>query len=242
MVKWILIVLGVLLGIVAVLAIVVALQPAEFVVERSLTMAAPPDVVFDQVNDFHKWQAWSPWAKLDPDAQNTFEGPDSGEGAKFAWSGNNDVGEGNMTIVESRRPEQIKIDLRFVRPFEDQADTLFSFAPTSDGTQVTWRMSGTNNFVGKAMCLVVNMDTMVGGDFDKGLAAMKEIAEAQASGASPGDAQPTEEEIDGGTEPELPAEAPKAEPEEATESATENEPAGESGPDASTQRPAPVNP
>ena len=171
--------LGVLLGILAVFAIFVAMQPDEFAVERSTTVAAPPQMVFDQVNDFHKWQAWSPWAKLDPMAKNTFEGPESGEGAKFSWAGNDQVGEGRMEIAESRAPEHIKIDLEFIKPFPAKNVTLFTFAPEGDGTKVTWNMSGTNNFIGKAICMFMNMDKMVGGDFEKGLAAMKAKAEAE---------------------------------------------------------------
>ncbi len=174
----ILIGLGVLLGLVAVFAIFVAMQPDEFAVERSTTVAAPPQVVFDQVNDFHKWEAWSPWAKLDPMAKNTFEGPDSGEGAQFAWAGNNEVGEGQMTIVESRSPEHIKIDLEFIKPMAAENVTLFKFTPEGAGTKVVWTMSGTNDFVGKAFCLFMNMDKMVGPYFEKGLAAMKAHAEA----------------------------------------------------------------
>ena len=171
--------LGVLLGILAVFAIFVAMQPDEFAVERSTTVAAPPQMVFDQVNDFHKWQAWSPWAKLDPMAKNTFEGPESGEGAKFSWAGNDQVGEGRMEIAESRAPEHIKIDLEFIKPFAAKNVTLFTFAPEGDSTKVTWNMSGKNNFIGKAMCLFMNMDKMVGGDFEKGLAAMKVKAEVK---------------------------------------------------------------
>jgi hypothetical protein len=185
--------LGVFLGILAIFAIFVAMQPDEYIVERSTTMTAPPDVVFNQVNDFHKWQAWSPWAKLDPQAQNTFAGSDAGEGAKFSWSGNNEVGEGNMTIVESRPPEHIKVDLHFIKPFEGKADTHFHFAPEGDGTKVTWRMEGQNNFFGKLMCLFMDMDKMIGDKYDEGLAEMKKVAEAEVPiGLTPPESTPAE--------------------------------------------------
>jgi uncharacterized protein YndB with AHSA1/START domain len=167
-----------LVVIVGVAAGVVAMQPADFTITRSATVNAPPAEVFSQVNDFHKWQAWSPWAKLDPDAKNTFEGPSAGEGAIFKWSGNSQVGEGAMTLVESKPNDYIKIKLDFVRPFAASDVANFTFKPEAGQTQVTWTMSGQKNFVCKAIGLCMNMDKMVGGEFEKGLAQMKTIAEA----------------------------------------------------------------
>jgi uncharacterized protein YndB with AHSA1/START domain len=169
-----------LIGVIAVLAIVVALQPADYRVERSATINAPPPVVFAQVNDFHNWEAWSPWAKLDPTARNSFEGPPAGAGAIFRWSGNDKVGQGLMTILDSRASDQIKIKLDFIRPFTDTATTDFTFKPQGDQTTVTWSMSGHRNFMAKAICLFMNMDRSVGGDFEKGLAQIKATAEAAA--------------------------------------------------------------
>src|SRR5580698_1329000 len=103
--------------VIAVAAVVVAMQPADLRITRSATIDAPAGDVFAQVNDFHKWQAWSPWAKLDPAAKNTYEGSSSGEGAIFKWSGNSQVGEGTMTLVESHPSDRIRIKLDFVRPF-----------------------------------------------------------------------------------------------------------------------------
>jgi uncharacterized protein YndB with AHSA1/START domain len=164
------------------LAGVVALQPEDFRVVRSATIAAPPEKAFAQVNDFHHWEAWSPWAKLDPDANNTFEGPEAGNGAIFKWSGNDKVGEGQMTLLESRPNELIRIKLGFVRPFEDTSDVEFTFAPKADQTLVTWTMSGKHtSFLSKAICLVMNMDKMVGSDFEKGLASMKQVVESERS-------------------------------------------------------------
>ena len=117
-------------------------------------MAATPAAVFAQVNDFHKWEAWSPWAKMDPEREeSTFDGPTSGEGAKFAWDGNKDVGAGNMTITESVPNDHIRIRLEFIRPFAGVNDTLFTFKPIGDKTNVTWTMSGKNNFITKAISL-----------------------------------------------------------------------------------------
>jgi uncharacterized protein YndB with AHSA1/START domain len=164
--------------IVVVLVVIVALQPSEFRVVRSATISAPPPAVFAEVNDFHKWEAWSPWAKLDPAAKNSFDGPAAGTGAIFNWSGNNEVGEGRMTITESRPSDLIRIKLDFTKPFEATNTTEFTFKPEGNQTVVTWSMFGTNNFVAKAFCLFNSMDKMVGGQFEKGLASMKSIAEA----------------------------------------------------------------
>jgi hypothetical protein len=165
--------------IVAGLAVVIALQPSKFSISRSATIAAAPGAVFVQVNDFHNWEAWSPWAKLDPKSKVTFEGPASGKGAVFKWSGNAEVGEGSMTIVDSQPASQIKIKLAFVKPFESTADTRFDFAPAGAGTAVSWTMSGeNNNFIAKAFCLIMGgPDKMIGPEFEKGLAQMKAAVE-----------------------------------------------------------------
>jgi hypothetical protein len=173
-------ILIVLVAILAIFAGVVALQPAEFRIVRSATIAAPAAVVFSQVNDFHNWQAWSPWARLDPAAKNSFEGPASGTGAIFKWSGNNQVGEGTMTLTDSEPNDLIKIKLDFVRPMVNTNAVEFTFKPEGDQTLVTWNMTGRNNFIGKAFCLFMDMDKLVGAQFEKGLAQMKAIAEAAA--------------------------------------------------------------
>jgi hypothetical protein len=192
------ILLGALLAIVAAVLVfvaVVAMQPADFRITRSATIAAPPAVVFDQVNHLRKWEAWSPWAKLDPNVKNTFEGPPSGEGAKFHWSGNDDVGEGVMTVTESRAPEFLQLNLQFVRPFEDAATVQFDFKPAGEGTEVIWTMLGQNNFMAKAMCLFMDMDAMIGGDFERGLADMKKLAEAAASQPSVESTEPVDSSL-----------------------------------------------
>jgi uncharacterized protein YndB with AHSA1/START domain len=164
--------------IVVVLAAVVALQPAEYRVARTTTISAPPPVVFAQVNDFHKWGAWNPWAKLDPAMKQTYEGAPAGTGAVYTWAGNNQVGEGRMTMTESRPNELIRIRLEFLEPMASTATAEFTFTPEGDATSVTWSMSGQNNFVGKAIGLFMNMDQMIGGAFEQGLAHMKSAAEA----------------------------------------------------------------
>ena len=169
-----------LVVIVAALVVVVAMQPAEFHVTRTATMAAPAPVVFAQVNDFRKWEAWNPWARIDPAMKQTYTGAPASVGAIYTWAGNHEVGEGRMTIIESRPSELIRVRLDFVQPFAGTSVAEFTFKPEGDRTVVTWSMRGTNTFVAKAVHLVMNMDRMIGGQFDQGLAHMKSVAEAAA--------------------------------------------------------------
>lgn len=165
---------------VALFIVVVAMQPSEFQVARTATIAAPQAEVFAQVNDLRKWDAWSPWAKLDPDAKINFEGPEAGQGAAMSWAGNDKVGEGKMTIVESKPDEAVKLKVDFVRPFEGTSNSNFAFKPEGDGTSVTWAMSAHHNFLEKAFCLVMNGKKMIGGDMEKGLAQLKSLAEQKS--------------------------------------------------------------
>ena len=175
-------ILIVLVVIVVGLAAVIALQPARYGVSRSITIAAPAPVVFAQVNDFHSWSAWSPWEKIDPAMKRTYEGPPAGAGTSYTWVGNREVGEGRMTIVESHPSDLIRVKLEFVKPFAGTSVAEFTFKPEGkpegDRTIVTWSMTGDKNFIAKAIHLVMNMDRMIGDQFDKGLAAMKTVAEA----------------------------------------------------------------
>jgi hypothetical protein len=182
MLKKILIGVAVLLG---VLVVVIATRPATFHVERSTTVQAPPAAVFAQVNDFHAWRAWSPWEKLDPNMQRTHTGAASGAGAQYAWQGNHEVGEGRMTIEKSQAPSLVAIQLEFIKPFEATNRATFTFNPVPEGTQVTWAMDGTNNFFAKAAHLFMDIDKMVGADFERGLASLKAIAESSAAAGTP---------------------------------------------------------
>ena len=177
MLKWI---LAAVATVVVVFLIVVALQPSDFKVERSATLRAPAPAAFAQVNDFNNWRAWSPWEKIDPALKRQYEGPKAGTGAVYAWQGNKDVGEGRMTITESRPGELVRIKLEFFKPFAATNTAEFSFKPTGDSTAVTWSMSGQNNFLSKAICLFVDMDKMVGGMFEQGLAQMKTVVERRS--------------------------------------------------------------
>lgn len=177
MLKWS---LAAIAAVVVIFLIVVALQPSDFRIERSATMRAPAPAAFAQVNDFQNWRAWLPWEKVDPALKRQYEGPRAGTGAIYAWQGNKDVGEGRMTITESRPGELVRIKLEFFQPFAATNTAEFSFKPAGDSTAVTWSMTGQNNFLSKAMCLFVNMDKMVGGMFEQGLAQMKSVVETKS--------------------------------------------------------------
>jgi uncharacterized protein YndB with AHSA1/START domain len=170
--------LGVLL---VILVGVIATRPSEFTIQRSLAMSAPPEVVFAEVADFHQWPDWSPWEKLDTAMKKTFSGAEQGPGAVYEWAGNDQVGEGRMTIRRAEPGKEVDILLEFMKPFAATNDTLFTFSPDGKGTQVTWSMTGKNDFMGKAFSLVMDMDSMVGKDFESGLVAMKAAAETEAA-------------------------------------------------------------
>jgi carbon monoxide dehydrogenase subunit G len=170
-----------LAAIILIFVVVVALQPSEFRIERSAAIPAPQAQVFAQVNDFHKWEAWSPWAKLDPAAKVAFVGPSEGEGTVMTWAGNDEVGEGKMTLTESRPSDLVKIKVDFVKPFERTSTSEFDFKPEGDQTGVTWTMSAHHSFIEKAFCLLMNGKKMVGDDMEKGLAQVKSVVEAARS-------------------------------------------------------------
>src|SRR5207302_4610252 len=164
--------------IVVVFVVIVAMQPSEFGVVRSATISAPAPALFAQVNDFHKWEAWNPWGKLDPTMKQAYEGAPAGTGAIYTWSGNNEVGEGRMTITESRPSDLIRIKLEFLKPFAATNTAEFTFKPEGNRTVVTWSMAGNVNFMAKIVHLFMDMDRMIGGNFEKGLAQLKSVVEA----------------------------------------------------------------
>jgi uncharacterized protein YndB with AHSA1/START domain len=166
----IIILLGVLLGI-------AASKPNEFSVRRTTRIKAPPDRIFPQINDFHNWAAWSPYEKLDASMTKTFSGPTSGKGAVYEWDGNSKVGKGRMEITDVSAPRKIVIKLDFVRPFRANNTAEFTLDPQGDSTDVTWSMKGASAFVMKLMGVFMNMDKLIGRDFETGLANLKANAE-----------------------------------------------------------------
>ncbi|QDE71065.1 MULTISPECIES: SRPBCC family protein [Myxococcus] len=173
----------ILVGLAAVILLFVGFvvtRPDTFTYQRAAVLPVSADIAFALVNDFHRWTEWSPWDGLDPQAQRTYSGAESGTGAGYAWVGNDQVGEGRMTITDSKANEQVTIKLEFIKPFAATNTSTFAFSAAEGGTQVVWAMSGENNFVSKAMSLFMDMDAMIGKDFEKGLATMKDVAVADA--------------------------------------------------------------
>lgn len=168
------------IALIAVLVLVVATRPSHLHVERSATIEAAPDLVFPLINDFHAWSSWSPWEKLDPDMKREFSGAPQGRGAWYGWTGNDQVGVGNMQITDSKPAQEVTILLEFKKPWEATNITTFRLAATPQGTKVTWSMDGENNFAAKAMSLVMDMDQMIGKDFEAGLANLGAVAEHAA--------------------------------------------------------------
>jgi hypothetical protein len=163
---------------VAAFLMIVSLQPNDFRMSRSIIINANQAVIFPYINNLHKWDDWSPWAKLDPDCKNEFEGPDAGVGAVFKWEGNKKVGKGIMTIIESNQNELVQIQLEFLKPFKATNLAQFTLRPELNETHVTWSMFGKNSLIGKVISLVMNCEDMVGKQFDQGLATIKSLAEA----------------------------------------------------------------
>lgn len=174
--KVVLAVVVVVVGFVA----VVATRPNTYRVERSLTMAAPAELPFGLVNSFGNWRHWSPWEKLDPAMKRTLDGPFAGPGAIYKWTGNDKVGEGQMTILDSQIYSSIRVQLEFIRPFPDTSVSTFTFEPAAEGVTVRWAMDGKHTFMSKAMCLFMDLDAMIGKDFEQGLANMKSLVEPEA--------------------------------------------------------------
>ena len=167
----------VLVAVVAAILIFAATKPDSFRVERSTTIKAPPEKIFALINDFHKWGGWSPWEKLDPAMQRTFTGAPEGKGAAYAWNGSGKVGAGRMEIMESAPPSKILIKLDFIKPFEGHNTAEYTLTPKADSTDVTWAMHGPTPFISKLVQVFFSMDSMIGKDFEAGLANLKAIAE-----------------------------------------------------------------
>ena len=154
----------------------VASRPDTFHIERSGPVNAPVEVPFSLVNDLHAWARWSPFEKFDPNMKKTFEGPPAGPGAIFGWSGNSKAGEGRITILETKPFERILIKLDFFRPFKATNQATFTFIPADGGTRVTWGIDGKKNFMLKMVHLFMDMDQMIGKDFEEGLANLNNVA------------------------------------------------------------------
>ena len=176
MIKKIAIAVGVLIG---ALLIYAATQPDTFRIQRAATIKAPPERIFAVLNDFLRWESWSPWEKKDPAMKRTFSAVTSGKGAVYAWEGNRDVGQGRMEMAESVPPSKVAIKLDFVKPFETHNIVEFTLESQGDSTNVAWVMQGPMLYISKLITVFVNMDSMVGKDFEAGLANLKAVTENQ---------------------------------------------------------------
>ena len=175
----VLIIIAVLLALaIAVALIAASAKPDTFKVQRSAVIAAAPERIFSLIADFHQWRGWSPWEHRDPAMKRTFDGPPSDVGAVYAWDGNRNVGAGRMEIIEATVPSQIMIKLDFIKPFEGHNIAEFALQPQGSATAIVWTMHGPAPLLSKLMQLVMNMDKMIGKDFEAGLAGLKRLAEA----------------------------------------------------------------
>ncbi len=169
--------LAIVAVVIAGLLVAAAARPDSFRVVRSTTIKAPPERIFPLISDFQRWSAWSPYEKKDPAMKRSFDGPAAGKGAVYAWEGNKDVGKGRMQIADASAPSRVVLNLDFSEPFEAHNMVDFTLEPKGDATEVTWSMRGPMPFVSKLITLFIDMDRMVGGDFEAGLANLTALAE-----------------------------------------------------------------
>jgi uncharacterized protein YndB with AHSA1/START domain len=162
---------------IAIVLILAATKPDRFSVQRAATIKAPPEKLFALINDFHQWGNWSPWENRDPAMKRSFSGPESGRGAVYAWEGNKNVGSGRMEILDASAPSKIVIKLDFLKPFEAHNTAEFTMLPQGDATVLTWLMHGPAIFMTKVMHVFINIDSMVGKDFETGLSNLRKLTE-----------------------------------------------------------------
>jgi uncharacterized protein YndB with AHSA1/START domain len=173
-------ILAVVLAIaIAIVLILAAAKPNTFSVQRATLVKAPPEKIFPLINDFHQWATWSPWENKDPAMKRTFSGSPSGRGAVYAWDGNKNVGAGRMEILDATSPSKITIKLDFFKPFEGHNTAEFTMLPQGDAatTNITWVMHGPAPFMSKVMQVFMNIDNMIGKDFEIGLTNLKRLTE-----------------------------------------------------------------
>lgn len=179
MVKIIAIVVGLLVVVIGGILVYAATKPDSFAVERRTTIKAPPETIFALINDFQSWSAWSPYEKKDPAMARSYSGPTSGKGAVYEWDGNKEVGKGRMEITDATPPSKIVLKLDFVRPFEAHNIVEFTLAAEGDSTEVTWAMQGASPYFAKVMGVFLDIDNMIGKDFEAGLESLKALAESK---------------------------------------------------------------
>ena len=170
--------IAVVLGLaIVVILILAAAKPNTFSVQRATVVRAPAEKIFPLINDFHQWGRWSPYEDKDPAMKRTYSGAASGKGAVYAWDGNKNVGSGRMEILDASMPAKIVIKLDFFTPFEGHNTAEFTMLPQGDATNLTWLMHGPAPFMAKIMHVFMNIDRMLGKDFEIGLANLKRLTE-----------------------------------------------------------------
>lgn len=166
--------------IVLALAVVVCLalsRSKTFTVQRTTEIAAPPERIYAEIEDFHRWAAWSPWDNMDPTMQKTYSGAAKGVGAVYDWAGQKKVGVGRMSITGVQPVERVNIDLEFQKPFPARNDVVFSLIPEGGVTRVSWAMHGSSPFMFRVMGVFMDMDAMIGKDFEHGLRNLRDLTE-----------------------------------------------------------------
>lgn len=162
---------------IVIVLILAATKPDKLRVERTATIKAPAEKIFPLVNDFRRWRSWSPYETRDPAMKRSYGGAESGKGATYAWDGDKNVGSGRMEILDASAPQKIVIKLDFFTPFEGHNTAEFTMLPQGDGTHVTWLMHGPANFMSRLIQVFIDLDNMIGKDFEAGLANLKKVAE-----------------------------------------------------------------
>ena len=163
--------------VIAIVLILAATKQNTFSVQRATTVKAPPERIFPLINDFHQWGSWSPYENKDPAMKRSYSGAESGKGAVYGWEGNKNVGSGRMEILDTSAPTKIVIKLDFFTPFEGHNTAEFTMLPQGNVTNVTWVMHGPAVFISKVMQVFMNLDKMIGKDFEAGLVNLKTVTE-----------------------------------------------------------------
>jgi hypothetical protein len=168
---------------IAIVLILASTRPDTFSVRRTAVVEAPAEKIFPLIDNFHQWVNWSPWEDRDPAMKRTYAGAESGKGAIYAWDGNKNVGSGRMEILDASSPSKIVIKLDFFKPFEGHNTAEFTFSPerNASATNITWVMHGPSSLMSKVMQVFMNLDKMIGRDFETGLANLKRLTERQAN-------------------------------------------------------------
>jgi uncharacterized protein YndB with AHSA1/START domain len=171
--KLVLVVVILLVGVLA----YAATRPDTLHIERTASIKAPPEKIYPLITDFRRWESWSPYENVDPAMKKTYSGAASGKGAVYEWDGNSQVGQGRMEIIDTADPTRVTIKLDFLKPLEGHNTAVFSLVPQGDATKVTWTMDGPTPYVGKLIGVFMDMDTMVGSQFEEGLTNLRGLTE-----------------------------------------------------------------